>query len=125
MTERGITRAGAEERAQHPRGKEFEDAFTEILLFATGSCFERTVLIDCKEHLWSEVVAPSATPETLSSVERQAVNLYEGKYFERFFAVLLKTWPLTSAALYACKERLWRAWVVRVGEIENGGLKYP
>lgn len=42
----------AEERASHPEGAAFQTIFARLLIEGTKSCFERTVLCDCKDQLW-------------------------------------------------------------------------
>jgi len=44
---------GADERARHPEGRAFTQFFNTLLTGATSCCFERKILVDCKEQLWS------------------------------------------------------------------------
>jgi len=54
---------GAEERATHPEGDEF-NAWFNLLMIATPRCFDRDVLRDCKEYLWEAWKRNAGRPGT-------------------------------------------------------------
>jgi len=112
------TYAGAGERKTHPRGEAFRNFF-EVMLFSTGSCWERDVLRGSKEVLWAKW---RDMPEEYRALEKTsllkayfgslAVAGPEAVHFKKFYckltAGLEQTWA--KDVLIESFHYLWGKW---------------